>query len=538
MSSKIFLILSLIFAGLAGITLVVLQIKPDMELANNNEELVKSIPLRDLENQDKSFDEVQSNSQRENTVANIARKVEKKNTSSVTEPKVKIILPPPAQKTPINVVLPPPPLPPPIKPPSAPQNSQKVCTFISSQTPMRTQILINELAWMGGSGDPNAEWMELKNISATTMNLSGWQVIDEKEQIHITLPSHNLPFGDFYLLERTNNAVSALGAHITYSGSLANADEGLRLFNPDCVLHDEVLANPNWEAGDNNTKQTMERDSSGFLWHTSRDPGGTPKAENSLPLPPPAPPSILPPSGPPAPPPSQPPSGLPPQPPPSTPPSGAPPPPQPPPAVNPPPPSTGSGPPAPPTAPQSSNVNHLLISEIQTSGGPGATTNDFIELYNPTEVDVNLKGYRLVKRTASSSADTLIKSWTSDTIIKAHGFYMWVNSAFTSISITPDVTTSQSIADNNGIAIRFGADDTGTIIDSVAWGEGINNGFGEGELLLNIDPNTSVERNAWQGSCIQATGPLGNGCDTDNNRTDFSTVNSTDPQNSGSAVEP
>src|SRR3989344_5833368 len=40
-----------------------------------------------------------------------------------------------------------------------------------------------------------------------------------------------------------------------------------------------------------------------------------------------------------------------------------------------------------------SNVSHLVISEVQVRGA--ATTDDFIELYNPTDLPVNLLGYRL-----------------------------------------------------------------------------------------------------------------------------------------------
>jgi len=43
---------------------------------------------------------------------------------------------------------------------------------------------------------------------------------------------------------------------------------------------DAVSADSSWPAGDNGTKQTMERGSM-FSWHNSSEPGGTPKKENS-----------------------------------------------------------------------------------------------------------------------------------------------------------------------------------------------------------------------------------------------------------------
>lgn len=112
----------------------------------------------------------------------------------------------------------------------------------------------------------------------------------------------------------------------------------------------------------------------------------------------------------------------------------------------------------------------VYISQVQITGGTGKTEQDFVELFNPGLVPVNLKGYRLVKRSANGTADTLIKSWTSDTFIPAHGFYLWANTNFTGISQAPDTTTTGTISNDNGVALRQGASDSGVIVDSLAWG--------------------------------------------------------------------
>lgn len=136
----------------------------------------------------------------------------------------------------------------------------------------------------------------------------------------------------------------------------------------------------------------------------------------------------------------------------------------------------------------------IYISQVQITGGPKYADNDFIELFNPNNQSINLKGYRLVKRMASATTDTLIKSWNSDATIPAHHFYLWANSKFTNIISKPDVTTTATLSANQGIALRLGSSDKGVLIDSVAWGAA-NNSFnkvasanpGPGQVLVRED---------------------------------------------------
>ncbi len=176
------------------------------------------------------------------------------------------------------------------------------------------------------------------------------------------------------------------------------------------------------------------------------------------------------------------------------------------------------------------DAGHLVISQIQITGGTGKTTNDFVEIYNPTISDIDLKGLRLVKRTKTGTTDTLMKSWTSSTIVKARGFYLWANSGFTDISVPADTTTTLSIADDNGVALRNGPNDTGTIIDSVAWGLATNI-FIEGSVFAtNPSANQILERSPG--------GDAGNGNDTDANEIDFFLQTSGQPRNSQSQILP
>lgn len=124
-------------------------------------------------------------------------------------------------------------------------------------------------------------------------------------------------------------------------------------------------------------------------------------------------------------------------------------------------------------APNSTEAR-LIISAVQITGGPGRTHEDFIELYNPTDQPFDLNGHRLVKRTATGTTDISLQSWSDAKVVPPYSFFLWANSNFTSIAITPDASSSGTLADNNGIAIRRGSNDTGEILDSAAWGSTAN----------------------------------------------------------------
>lgn len=163
------------------------------------------------------------------------------------------------------------------------------CTFRSENRPSHTPVIINEVAWMGSAQGFTHEWIELRNVSGGTTDISGWQIINENEKIHITFPQQSIfdPFDklrenkQFIVLARNvANDARKLDADIIFTGAIRNSNEGLRFFDNNCALVDEVLAFPSWPAGDNKTKQTMERrDDLG--WTNSTSFGGTPGKENS-----------------------------------------------------------------------------------------------------------------------------------------------------------------------------------------------------------------------------------------------------------------
>jgi hypothetical protein len=135
-----------------------------------------------------------------------------------------------------------------------------------------------------------------------------------------------------------------------------------------------------------------------------------------------------------------------------------------------------------------------IISAVQITEGVGFTNNDFIELYNPSSEPFNLNGFRLVKRSSAGITDSSIKSWTEDTFIPAYSFYLWANNTYIGINPSADFVSSSTLANDNGVALRQGAADTGVIVASAAWGA-TSNTFtsvgpnpGAGESLALEDP--------------------------------------------------
>ena len=157
----------------------------------------------------------------------------------------------------------------------------KECRYVSGGSPSHAPVILSEIAWMGSLGGATHEWIELQTLSRKAVNMSGWQLINQNEKIHITFPQQSNFDGKFMVLARAAaNEALDLNARITFTGSIRNSAEGLRLFDNNCRLIDEVLAPTSWPAGDNKTKQTMER-ANDLSWRTSVNAGGTPRAANT-----------------------------------------------------------------------------------------------------------------------------------------------------------------------------------------------------------------------------------------------------------------
>ncbi|MDD5099237.1 MAG: lamin tail domain-containing protein, partial [Candidatus Colwellbacteria bacterium] len=156
-----------------------------------------------------------------------------------------------------------------------------ICSYSASSWSSSRPVIINEIAWMGSTVSSSDEWIELKNISPSAIDISGYELIGEGGDIKIKFPDGSIiPAGGFYLLERTDDGSAPnVTADLIYSGAISNTDDGLKLLDKGCFIVDRVIASPEWDAGDASSRRTMERVGSG--WQTSENPNGTPKMANS-----------------------------------------------------------------------------------------------------------------------------------------------------------------------------------------------------------------------------------------------------------------
>ncbi len=161
----------------------------------------------------------------------------------------------------------------------------------------------------------------------------------------------------------------------------------------------------------------------------------------------------------------------------------------------------------------SSFVDHLVISQIQITGGAGNAENDFIEIFNPTSSTIDMSGWKLRKRTQSGT-ESSIKVFSNGGSISSLGIFRWANSkdGF-SEAIGAQASSTQTISNDSSIGLF---DVIGNLIDAVAWGSGHTNPFVEGEVFgTNPGDKQILRRNYLDGVIV----------DTNDNKKDFSLEN-------------
>ncbi|OHA48730.1 MAG: hypothetical protein A2806_01230 [Candidatus Terrybacteria bacterium RIFCSPHIGHO2_01_FULL_48_17] len=255
-----------------------------------------------------------------------------------------------------------------------------------------SNVVINEIAWMGTTTSTADEWIELANFGSESVDLSGW-TIEAADGTPTILLSGTISARGYFLLERTDDeTIPTITADQIYTGALSNSGEVLLLKDADNNTVQTIDAFSGWPAGDNTTKQTMERTASDN-WQTSMSAGGTPKAPNS---------SVQ--------------QEEPPQ-------EQTPPPPQ---EQEPPIPDPSSPDPAPTTDPEPPpdyDTTQVFLSELLPDPDGRDVENEFIEIVNTGTAQVDVSGWRLDDQDGNTTGPWTIPEGTSLVSGEYRAFY-------------------------------------------------------------------------------------------------------------------
>ncbi len=167
--------------------------------------------------------------------------------------------------------------------------------FVFGAKPL--EVVINEIAWMGTEIDGvesknwwRYEWIELYNTSEQAIDLTGWKIENAiAKQGVLEIPEGDILPLDYFLI--CKKKIANCDLEISKLSLNNNYNENGRLILKDGTgnIIDQTPEpnNSNWQAGDNKTKQTMERKNSELSgtdpvnWQTSQDSGGTPRLQNT-----------------------------------------------------------------------------------------------------------------------------------------------------------------------------------------------------------------------------------------------------------------
>ena len=340
-------------------------------------------------------------------------------------------------------------------------NSIKFCAVDPNRGPALSTVMFSEIAWMGSINSANDEWIKLKNILNNEVKLEGWQLQDADNQIQIALgKEHHISSQGSFILERTNDdSLPGTQANVIYTGALNNTNEALYLFDTNCVLRDKVVASPNWLAGDSASRKPMLRNND-LGWYTQGSGSSASIALTSGSL------------------------------------------------------SAGSTPTAGGSPPKT--YPKVLISEVQTAG-VSSQTEEFVELYNPTNGQIDLTDWYVQKKTqgADSFSTFASKIILSEKIIQASSYFL-IAREDSSFAPSADAVTSYFLGDNNTLVVK---NPNGEIVDKVGWGDVQD---AENTSAPNHPAGQSLNR-VWDATNQTYY-------DRDNNSIDFALHNPTSPK--------
>ncbi|MDD5489104.1 MAG: lamin tail domain-containing protein [Candidatus Moranbacteria bacterium] len=148
--------------------------------------------------------------------------------------------------------------------------------------------------------------------------------------------------------------------------------------------------------------------------------------------------------------------------------------------------------------------NGLIISEVLVGGT--SADEEFIELYNPTSADIDLKSLPLklhIVNSAGTDTSKTLAYVTLNPTIKSQGYFLLGSATFREkhSEIAIGATYSAALVSNGAVYISTSATKDSSIIDSICWGTSAKCSF----PLPDPKQNYSLERIEngpdWQESC-------------------------------------
>ncbi|NQE04318.1 hypothetical protein C5S32_00470, partial [ANME-1 cluster archaeon GoMg1] len=165
---------------------------------------------------------------------------------------------------------------------------------------------------------------------------------------------------------------------------------------------------------------------------------------------------------------------------------------------------------------------HVVISEVLPNPTGTEDGKEYVELYNPTNIEIDIGGW-VIDTKSDTDADATIPHGAK---IQVHGFYLVGDTPWTPEAgwpTSPDHEEEIALANNEGW-VRLRKNLGGNIVDTVGWGTATTN-----ETLNAAKPadGESIERKSLNGGYAPCQ-------DTDDNSFDFSVQGTPTPKNSAS----
>jgi hypothetical protein len=156
-------------------------------------------------------------------------------------------------------------------------------------------------------------------------------------------------------------------------------------------------------------------------------------------------------------------------------------------------------------------AEHVVVNEVKT-GSAASASDEFIELYNPCAMAVDLTGFSIVYRSAAGVTDVVVINLTKT--IAAGGWLLIAGPTYSNGG-TPDQTygVGRLAAAGGGVGVRDGAQ---LLVDSVGYGTATN-AFVEGAAGTAPPNGQSIARTP-------------NGNDTNHNDADFAVATTPTPR--------